>query len=107
MEFIGNIDYDIKVCDADEIVICGCGKMMPLFLEKLKIMKILHKVVAVSDENSSLWGSKLVNDIPVHSYVDVIKKYPNADYIVYNQFAREICEKLYGKVDKIHVILKW
>lgn len=103
MEFIGSISFDDKLYQSKQIVICGAGNMLHNLLDALDKMDLLDRVAAICDGNTELW-EKDINNIPVNSYEKVIQNYPDADFIVYNRFAVEICYKIHESIRKIHLV---
>ncbi len=104
MKYIGKILFDDYLDDATELVICGAGKDLESLWSALNEKGVITKVVAISDNNDSLYASTF-NGVNIESYETVVKKYPQADYIVYNRFSYEIAAHLMdANIDNIHIL---
>ena len=103
MEFIGNINFDDKLYQSCQIVVCGAGKMLPDLLNTLSQMGLLGRVVAICDNNYEFWGKK-IDEIQIDSYERIIEQYLEADFIVYNRFSLEIYDQIQKHVKKVHLI---
>lgn len=103
MEYIGSIKYDDKLFFSKEIVICGCGRMLTSIVSELAVMNLLNNVIAICDNDKKKWGT-IIGNIEVHSYEYAFSNYPQAQFIVYNQYAKEIAEQLVRYTKNIHYI---
>lgn len=104
MVFIGSLNYDEQIQEAAGIVIYGGGKMLPHLLAKMEQLELSGKIKAIGDADTAKQGEKMMG-ISVLSPEDICKKYKELDYIVYNQYFMEICERLNAEgIKRIHLI---
>lgn len=104
MEYIGSLKFDEKLKKAEQIVIFGAGKMCKTLIEELKDIGIEKKIMGICDNNISLSDCEIQN-FRIYAFPTALKQFPAADYIVYNRYAKEICEQLVKNgISKIHLI---
>lgn len=96
-----------EVTSADQIVVFGCGQRGETVVRYLQSVK--EKICCYVDNSQIRWGT-LLNDIMILPPDEVIKKYPNALYVVANKFASEEIRKQllrYGiKERNIHIFME-
>lgn len=104
MVYIGSLDYDEQIKTAAEIIIFGGGSMLPCLLKKMKQLSIVGNIIAICDNNTAMHGKEIC-EIPVLSPKYIFENYGNSDFIVYNQYFKEICEQLReNHIKRIHLI---
>lgn len=103
MEYIGNIIFDDKLKQANEIVIFGAGYFARKTLDYLKNNHLEQKIVCFCVSNDSkieLCG------IPVLLIEEAVERYRNAVYIVTGKYDKEMIQALLDKkIEKIHLII--
>ena len=103
MKYIGHLKYDDAISHSKGIVICGGGEKLSNLVESLENRGIINKVLAIADRDKKKQGS-FYKDIPIYSYEHILQNYPRVAYIVYNQYAKEICDYLFDEgVQEIHL----
>ena len=86
------------------IIICGAGSMLHKLVYHLKEMKLFNRVKAIADNDPAKWGTE-IDSIMVHSYNEIVGKYLDLDFIVYNCYSKDIFYQLSKeKVNNIHLI---
>lgn len=105
MVYIGSLKFDDKLKkEAEQIVIFGAGNLCESFIADLRDIGVYEKIVGICDNNSALCNKKIKN-ISVYDLSIVLKQFPDADFIVYNRYAIEICEQLVNNgISRIHLI---
>ena len=104
IKFIGKINNDEVLLHTPGIIICGAGAMLDKLVYYLKKIKLQDRVKAIADNNPAKWGTE-INGIMVQPYNEIIEKYFNLDFIVYNDYSKEIFYQLIKEnVDNIHLI---
>lgn len=96
MKYIGHLKYDDVILQSKSIIICGGGDKLVDLIDGLKEKNVLNRVLAIADRDKKKQGSFHKN-IPIYSYEYILKNYPKASYIVYNQYSKEICDYLFDE----------
>lgn len=105
MIYIGSLKFDDKLKEeAGQIVIFGAGNMCESLIADLKNIGVYKKIAGICDNNTSRGIGKIQN-INIYDFATALKQFPDADFIVYNRYAKEICEQLVKNgISKIHLI---
>ena len=104
MEYIGSLAFDTKLKDAAvNIVIFGAGKKLKSLLNEVQILGI-RNIACICDND--IGGKKeSVEGIPIYSFNETLEKFHDADFVVYNRYAMDICQQLMDNgISKIHLI---
>lgn len=104
IEYIGVIEKDDKIADADQIVIYGAGKVGRHTLEILDKEGFSEKVCAIIDNNPTLVG-KNINGIEICTVDTATRRYSEAIYLVASMSVQQMVESLLGnRISHIHII---
>lgn len=106
MVYIGSLKFDKKLKeDVEQIVIFGAGKMCESLIADLQDIGVDKKKLVGICDNNTVHCNKRIQDIQVYDFNTALKQFPNADFIVYNRYSKEICEQLaqHG-ISKTHLI---
>ncbi len=104
MEYIGSLEYDTRLRnEAEKIIICGAGKRLEPLLSEFQILGIKN-IICVCDNNITSTREDM-DGIPICSLNTAFEKYRDADFVVYNRYAIEICRQLMDNgISKIHLL---
>lgn len=104
MEYIGHLRYDQKLISSKKIVICGAGKKLDAVMHYLTEKGKADDIVAIADKYINA-PNTMYKGIPIVDYYDSVMQNPDAVYIVYNRFSKEILVELNTlKIKNIHLI---
>ncbi|WP_027397418.1 hypothetical protein [Anaerovibrio lipolyticus] len=104
IKFIGKINNDDVLGQTSGIIICGAGSMLDKLVYHLKERKLYNRVRAIADNDPAKWGTE-INGVVVQSYNELVEKYSDLDYIVYNYYSKDIFYQLVKeKINNIHLI---
>lgn len=104
MRYIGTVQNDSKLEDAEQIVIYGAGKVGKEVWEFLKSRNLQKQVVCFCD-NAPLMQGETLEGLPVLSLSAACSQYPGGTYLIASLCVRQMLESLlqYG-IEEIHII---
>lgn len=105
MDYIGRLEFDVKLQDRLEyMVIFGGGEMLPDLLERMDRLRLKERIVCICDNNCKKWGQK-IDGIEIMSPKKAFEQFKDTSYLVYNKYSLDICRQLLQEgISRIHLI---
>lgn len=106
MVYVGNILYDDELkCTGNKLVIFGAGVYGRKVLRYLELNDLKKNVVCFCDSNEKINKTE-INGISVYQTKEVIKRNPEADYLISGRYTKEMYHILRKEgIKKIHILI--